>query len=266
MLNESQRGFQGADGKGIQSVEIGYMILEALARSAAPMTLTAIAAAVAMSPSKTHFYLTSFSRLGLVTQPAAGGPYTLGPAAIRIGVAALAQVDILQLARDALFEIRDATGETVFLSVWGNLGPTFIHRVQGLHWSPVEVRVGLVMRPLSATGRAFLACYPSAAIDDILAEALATATPREQWYGYTMEQARAMLDEVKRDGVARGLEFGARANGFRGLAAPVKDHEGNVIAVFTINGDATHLDVSNEGPNVTALLRATRRLSQSVAT
>jgi DNA-binding IclR family transcriptional regulator len=50
----------------------------------------------------------------------------------------------------------------------------------------------------------------------------------------------------------------------RGLAAPLVDHEGNVVAAFTISGDSRYLDVSADGPNVTVLLATTRRLSQYV--
>jgi DNA-binding IclR family transcriptional regulator len=255
-----------AEGKGIQSIEIGFGILEVLARSVVPMTLSAIAAEVGMSASKAHFYLTSFARLAVVTQSVAGGPYTLGPAAVRIGVAALAQIDILQLAREALFELRDATGESAFLSVWGNLGPTIVHRVQGLRWTPLEIRVGLVLSALSATGRAFLSCFPDQVVEELLADTLSKATPHEPWFGMPPTHAREMLDEVKQDGVARGSASVAPGSGFRGLAAPLVDHEGNVLAVFTINGDSTLLDVSTSGRNVTALLATTQRLSQRIGT
>jgi DNA-binding IclR family transcriptional regulator len=250
--------------RGIQSIEIGFGLLESLAKSPQPMTLTALAAERGMSPSKTQFYLTSFVRLGLVTQAVAGGPYTLGPAAVRIGVAALMQVDILQLAREALFEIRDATGENTFLSVWGAAGPTIIHRVQGFRWSTVEIRVGAVLGPLSATGRALLSGYPDEAVAPILSDALAKATPQEPWFGATIAEARALVDEVRRDGVARGSSSVAPGSGVRGLAAPLVDHEGNVVAAFTISGDSRYLDVSADGPNVTVLLATTRRLSQYV--
>jgi DNA-binding IclR family transcriptional regulator len=236
-----------------------------LARAGVPRTLSAIAADAGMSPSKAHFYLTSFARIGLVTQAGTGGPYQLGPAAVRIGVAALEQVDVLQLAREALFELRDETRETAYLSVWGNRGPTIVHRVQGLQWSPLEVRVGLVLPALSATGRAFLAWFPRPATRDVLAAAVNDATPHDPWFGMSPEQAMLLLDDVRRDGVARGQQVVAAGSGFTGLAAPVFDHEHNVSAVFTIIGDARNFDMSADGPNVRALLAASKKISQQLA-
>ena len=160
------------------------------------MTLTALAASASMSPSKAHFYLTSFARLGLVSKEDAGGAYRLGPAAIRIGIAALSQVDVLRLARDALIEIRDATGLATHLCVWGNHGPTIVDRVPSLDWSPVEIRVGFVVEYLSASGRAFLSCYSNAAIEPLLRHAIANATPAMAWYKMPLAKARTLLDEV----------------------------------------------------------------------
>ena len=60
---------------GIQSIEVGLPLLVALTDAAGPMTLTDLAGAADMTPSKAHKYLASFVRVGLV-------PKTLIPAAI----------------------------------------------------------------------------------------------------------------------------------------------------------------------------------------
>ena len=52
-----------------------------------------------------------------------------------------------------MYELRDRTGGPVFLSVWGNRGPTTIHRIEGELWLPAEMRVGTVLPVLSATGQ-----------------------------------------------------------------------------------------------------------------
>jgi DNA-binding IclR family transcriptional regulator len=79
------------------------------------------------------------------------------------------------------------------------------------------------------------------------------------------EQAMLLLDDVRRDGVARGQQVVAAGSGFTGLAAPVFDHEHNVSAVFTIIGDARNFDMSADGPNVRALLAASKKISQQLA-
>ena len=53
---------------GIQSVEVGFALLDAFARSAGPLILRDLAAAAGMSAAKAHRYLGSFQRLALDPQ------------------------------------------------------------------------------------------------------------------------------------------------------------------------------------------------------
>ena len=77
---------------GIQSVEVGFALLEGLTRSRGPLMLKDVAASAGMSAAKAHRYLVSFQRLGLVEQDPVSGHYGLGPAALQIGLACLCDV------------------------------------------------------------------------------------------------------------------------------------------------------------------------------
>ena len=74
---------------GIQSVEVGFTLLDALSRAAGPLMLRDLAAAAGMSAAKAHRYLVSFQRLGLVVQDPRTTRYDLGPAALHLGLASL---------------------------------------------------------------------------------------------------------------------------------------------------------------------------------
>ena len=52
---------------GIQSVEVGFGLLQALAASRGPLMLRDLALSAGMSAAKAHRYLVSFQRLALVT-------------------------------------------------------------------------------------------------------------------------------------------------------------------------------------------------------
>jgi DNA-binding IclR family transcriptional regulator len=250
--------------KGIQSIEQGYRLLEALEHSGGGLSLKDLAAAVGMSPSKAHFYLTSLVRVGLVSQAASGGHYEFGPAAIRFGMAALLQIDVTQLARSSMFDLREATGEAVFLSVWGSGGPTILSRVEGKRWSPLEIRVGATLKVLSATGRALIAWLPDNATDDLLQRGLDEATPRDKWYGMSVAQARGLLDVVRGDGYAVGS--GTAVEGFHGVAAPIFDYEGATTAVITIVGNDKTFNTDADRAKLDALLDATKTISEKLGT
>lgn len=61
---------------GIQSVEVGFSLLQALGQAPGPLMLRDLARAAGMSAAKAHRYLVSFQRLQLVVQDAAGAPAT----------------------------------------------------------------------------------------------------------------------------------------------------------------------------------------------
>ncbi len=63
--------------KGIQSILLGFRLLQALTDADAPMSLKTLAAVSSMSPSKARMYLISFIETGLIVQNADTGLYTL---------------------------------------------------------------------------------------------------------------------------------------------------------------------------------------------
>ena len=251
-----------SDARGIQSVEVGYRLLELLAGGPGPMSLTALALGAGMATSRAHLYLTSFMRLGLVTRATPGSAYDLGPAALRLGLAAISHLDVLQTARDAMVDLRDATGGPVFLSVWGNRGPTTIHRVEGEYWIPGEIRVGTVFPILSSAGMAFLASFPESRVRSLVENALRETPSRDPWYGIGFAEIQDLLAHVRTDGYARGRGVVARGSGFVGLTAPIFDYEGSVVAAFTIN--STSEEIPTDQADVEALVSISRRVSWEI--
>src|SRR5438045_3373962 len=84
---------------GIQSVEVGFTLLDVLAKAPGPLMLRDLASAAGMSAAKAHRYLVSFQRLQLVTQDDASTRYDLGPAALKLGLSSLSRLDAVKLAR-----------------------------------------------------------------------------------------------------------------------------------------------------------------------
>jgi DNA-binding IclR family transcriptional regulator len=245
--------------KGIQSIEVGIAVLECIERAAAPIALSRIAQSCGMTPSKAHFYLVSLSRVGLVSQDTLGGLYRLGPAALRLGLSALAQCDVLELARNEMARLSALTGDTVFLSVWGHNGATVISRFDGVNVAPLAVRVGAVMPLLpSATGRVFLAWMPRGHTSAILRRENAQAAPKARLDRAQIDQ---IVDEVKRDGIA--LTPGAVMAEMIAIAAPVFDHTQQLQGVLTVSERAQQLDAAGRRSLAAALRQSAEAVSQA---
>ncbi|RAG74321.1 IclR family transcriptional regulator, partial [Burkholderia multivorans] len=71
---------------GIQSVEVGGRMLDALARRRKPLGLSELAAAADLSTAQAHTYLVSLTRLAFGKRDAITGNYEPGPLSLRLGL------------------------------------------------------------------------------------------------------------------------------------------------------------------------------------
>lgn len=152
--------------RGIQSIEVGGQLLQALLRAGRPLPLKELAQRAGMTPAKAHPYLVSFGRLGLVAQEAEGGVYGLGPMALQLGLISLQQHDPVRLASRELEPLAQASGCTAALALWGNAGPTVVRVAEAPSPVHVNLRHGTVLNlAQTATGQVMAASRPAAEVD-----------------------------------------------------------------------------------------------------
>lgn len=256
---------------GIQSVEVGFELLNALSQAPGALMLRDLAAAAGMSAAKAHRYLVSFQRMGLVIQDPLSTRYDLGPAALRLGLASLARIDAVRLARERIDGLLAETGHTLAIAVWGNQGPTMVHWVEAPQSVPVTLRLGDVMPLLtSATGRCFAAFMGNQGRDNERIEPMVAAElvqlnnlPRS---GLPLvdvprnpAEVLAVFEETRRRGLARVVH--SLLPGVGGFCAPVFDAQGRLALGLVVLGSVATLDTEWDGPPATALLRCARQLS-----
>ncbi|MDF0488851.1 IclR family transcriptional regulator [Sphingobium sp. H39-3-25] len=158
---------------GIQSVEIGLNVLDALAGLGKPSALSAIVHRCGLSPSQTHRYLVSLIVAGMARQDAAGN-YDLGPAALRLGLGALARTDVFQAADTAIAAFVEESGRTVQMAALGPHGPTVVRWHVGSPPVVTSLSVGSMLPLLrSATGHVFLAFLSERETRDLVTKELA---------------------------------------------------------------------------------------------
>src|SRR4051812_27490982 len=98
--------------RGVQSIEVGSRLLEALAAHPGPMHLRDLAAATRMPASKAHRYLTSLISVGLAEQDPVSGRYALGAMSLRIGLGVFSRRNVVRYASQALIEFSQAEDAT----------------------------------------------------------------------------------------------------------------------------------------------------------
>lgn len=258
---------EGPQRAGIQSVEVGFSLLQVLAASGGPLMLRDLAAAAGMNAAKAHRYLVSFQRLDLVVQDAGTTRYDLGPAALKLGLASLARLDSVKLARQRIGPLMEDIGQTLALAVWGNQGPTMVHWEESPQAITVNLRLGDVMPLLSsATGLCFLAFMGARhkSSGDRLAMLLKDELARTQKSGRTdvpstMAEVTRSLEEIRQRGIGRVVN--TLMPGVAGFCAPVFDADGHMVLGMVALGSLANFDSAWDGKVANPLRAAAARLS-----
>lgn len=250
--------------KGIQSVEVGVRVVDALARAAGSLPLRDIGRLAGISASQAHRYLTSFQKSGLVVQDPATGHYGLGTLALRWGVAAMRQTDWFTLSSQALDRICERFDATGLLCVWGEYGPTCVRLKRSTFLIGTDLGLGSVFRLLSsASGQAFMAYLPRAMTEPLVR----MERERARKHGekpIDLSMIKQMCENTRRQGYA--LVRGHYASNLSALAAPIVDYQGNVCSIITLifRDEPGVVVPPNAAAMIEALVEETRAVSSSL--
>ncbi|MEM7546489.1 MAG: IclR family transcriptional regulator [Pseudomonadota bacterium] len=211
---------------GVQSIEIGGDLLEAMVQLGAPATLSDIARAAGLPPAKAHRYLTSLCEIGLTQQHSNSGYYGLGPLALRMGLAAISQHDIIERAYEVLVMLCNEFRTSGHLSVWSDVGPVVIRSAHGGPPVISPVAVGTVL-PLqrSASGLVYLSFMP----ENATTQALQTQTPHAA-------PDQSALGKLRKATLKAGytLASGQYIPGLCAIALPIFNHDRSLAAAVTL--------------------------------
>ena len=250
-----------SDRQGIQSIEVGFRLLNVLAATNRPMMLRDIAKGAGMPAAKAHRYMVSFLRIGIVEQDSGSGRYDLGAYAIELGLSGLGRLDPVRLSGPILEALCEEINETVALAVWGNRGATIVRIVDSGSPVTITLRSGTVLSLYkSATGRAFAAFYRSTFLKTLLEEELRGAAEENKTAVTSLRrQLEKTLTEIRNHGISRAT--GSLTPGINGFSAPVYDHTGSMVASITALGTMGEFNAEWDSPVAKAMLQAAQALS-----
>ena len=222
--------------------------------------ITDIANDLKVSKAAVHRVLASLRSRDLIYLDETTRRYSLGPAALALGLSALSRIDIRKLALPELAILSQQTNETSTLSVRAGEGRIYLDQITPPREVIMSVSIGTQF-PLHAgsSSKAFLAFLSKPEIDQYLAGPLLSLTSS------TMTNRRKLVAElatIRAQGWASST--GERQSGAASVAAPVIDHLGAPIAVISICGPADRF-IANRDDCVKFLLESTRRLRRRSA-
>ncbi len=232
--------------RGIQSIDVGGRLLNALSRSSGAMMLKELAEAADMPAAKAHAYLVSFCKLGLIEQDVVSGRYDLGPLALQLGLVSLNRLDAVKIATAEMGPLSQRTGQSTAIAVWGNYGPTIVRFEQSVRPIHVNMRTGTVMAlTQTATGYVFAAYVSAAAIGAALAATFVDSKQRNA-ASKSIAALAPEFAQVRQRGLARAQ--GNPVPGVNAFSAPVFDHNGEIVLALTALGSAAEFDATWSSP------------------
>jgi len=212
-------------GQGVQ-VERALDVLEWLAAAdGQPRGLSEVSLALGQPKATVHRLLAVLRKRGYVAQDAQSG-YHLGIKCFELGNHWAKSFDLRTFARPFLEKLNGDLGETVHLAVYDQGDVVYVDKLESTQVVIARPDIGnRAPATVVATGRALLAFQPAGEIKAQLSRPLPAYTENTPT---TAEAVAEVLEQVRHDGYAVNQE--TYRKGICGLAAPIRDSTGGVIA------------------------------------
>jgi DNA-binding IclR family transcriptional regulator len=228
---------------GTQAIERAFAILRSFSDSRREWTLAELSRSLVLTKPTALRLLGVLEREGMVRRSGPGGTYRLGPTAIEFGALAQRTTDLAGVARPELERLAERTGETASLEVLAGPQIQVLDQVRGPSRGSAAEYVGARWPAhAAATGKVMLAAAHAADSDlwhdyvAVMGSRLPRFTDRTI---ASMPRLITALTVVERQGFATAIE---ELNvGYAAIAAPIRDHNGTVVAAICLGGPLTRI-------------------------
>ncbi|MCB1385991.1 MAG: IclR family transcriptional regulator [Nitratireductor sp.] len=242
---------------GLKSVHLTIDALELLSREQRDIGISEMANLLGTTKGTVFRHMQTLLARGYVTQSESSHRYRLGPQAACLGQSAIDHTDIVERARPHLSALREATGETVALSLVDQQGVVILSKVMGKSPLEIGVRVGsrLALHS-SAQGKIALAFGPSLLLAQYERQDLASFTPHTI---ETTSELKAALERIRQTGIAEAPN--EYMLGVNAIAAPIRDRSGALVATVAVVGSIQNVDARTKPEMIEAIVATAQKIS-----
>jgi len=214
----------------------GLVLLETLARSEQPCGVTELASELQLTKSNVHRLLQGLVHQGFARNVEDTGRYELTMKLWELGSHVFGRLDVRHVADPFMKTLAAETSETVHLSTLDGIEVLYLAKID----SPQPVRAyttvgGRAPAQCVATGKAQLAWSDAATLESVKI-ALSAYTSKSMT---RPQQLDSELERVRLQGFA--VNIGEWRQQVCGVAAPIRDGSGRVIAALGVSGPADRL-------------------------
>jgi IclR family KDG regulon transcriptional repressor len=220
----------GAAKARLSSVANSIRLLTSFSGEEDELGITTLAGRLRLAKSTVHRLAATLCAAGFLEQNADTGKYRLGVALFELGALVRRRMDVANEGRPKLRELLEKTGETVQMGIVDHLSVLYVYEME----SPRAIRMAAAVggrAPLhcTAVGKVLLAYQPAEFVNRVLEAGLTAYTPKTIT---KREAVLAMLSEVRTR--EHAVDDEESEGGLRAIAAPVRNHNGAVIAALGV--------------------------------
>ncbi len=243
----------------IKVLDKSLSILETMLRQGSAMSMTEISEKLGLYPSTTHRILDTLKHWGYVEQEPNNQRYQLGLKVIELGMAKLHQMDLAREATPYLKELVNQCNETVHLGVLEEGEVMYLAKEESSQTIRMISYVGK-RAPLHCTalGKILLAYMSEEEREKILED---RELPRLTEKTITdKRELEKELGKVREQGFA--LDREENEKDVRCVAAPIRNHQGKVIAAISISSPIFRIDKNVQNNLKKVLIETSEKISK----
>jgi len=245
---------------GTQSVLRAVALLKAFTDSQPELGLKELARAAKLNKTTAFRMLTALESAGLISKNDETDSYRLGPEAIALGGRALRANRLYLASRPELEALAQKTGETATLEVLTGGETLILDEVLSHYFVGATPSIGTRWPAhTTSTGKVLLAHLSTEEFDAILSGRLAKPTANSVTSPAALRRELNRVREQGYPGADEELEVGHVAVG-----APVRNHEGRVVAAISVGGPSARLTPERIAELTPRAIQAADRISKTL--
>jgi len=235
-----------------------FSIFDILIKKNQPVTIHELSETLNIYPSTIHRILDTLHYLGYIEKRVDSDEYQIGLKAIELGLLKLNQISLIQEAKPYLEALSKEMNENIYLGVLFEGEVMYEAKKEALRKISLVTHIG-TRAPVHCTslGKVLIANLPPKEREKILEN-----TPLQRLTKNTIVDRKALekeIEQVQKLGYA--LDNEEYENEIRCIAAPVKNHQGKVIAAISISGPSYRFTPDREESMIKAIMETAKKIS-----
>ncbi|WP_209123424.1 IclR family transcriptional regulator [Alkalihalobacillus sp. BA299] len=239
----------------------GLEILKMFSPEQPTLSLAEISGYLGVSRTVPYRLLYTLQDLGYLHQDEVTKRYSLTPKVLELGFSYMNTLQLPELSRKFMEQLRDETGFSSHLGILENFEVVYIGRMPTMGVTTVTINVGSSL-PAHATamGKCLLAYLSEDKLNEKLERInLKQFTERTK---ITLTEFRKELEEIKMKGYA--ISDGEFESNIRSVAAPIFNHDG-VVASVNVAAPIQSLNEEVIGDVITKVCRCAKDISSTIS-